>query len=119
MFTRGRGVHLGKALEQSAHSIGWNSDAIILDRESKHDIADALLLELGANHDGALFSKLDRVVGEIHQHLLQASRVALERDRNVWLDETQQLKLFAPGWLTQHVHGIVDQLSHVECDGLQ
>ncbi len=80
-------------LELSEHPfllLGRDADAGVADQEPDVVAARATLDQ---DADAALFGELDRVAGEVQQHLPQPRRIAQHAARHIVLDECRDLDL--------------------------
>ena len=73
---RGRGIRLGKRLEQKSLYLGCNADSRVDHGKFDQGAVGCLLAPSHMNHHLALLGKLERIADEIDEDLTQAAGVA-------------------------------------------
>src|SRR6185369_14401319 len=113
--SRGRRVDLREGVEHAVRLLGWDAQAGVPHLEPDHQVgAGAAAGQLGPDHHLALLGELDRVAGQVQQHLPQPARVTAQRHRYVWTHVAEQLQPLRPGRLGHHLDHILDELAQVE-----
>ena len=117
--TGGAGVALGEGLEQLPKGVATDADATVADGE--HQVRLALAVAAAADGQGhmALLGEFQGVAQQVHQHLLEACRVAQRAPRHAAFQADVQAQAFLQGLGGEQHQGVRGQLLEIELDFLQ
>ena len=129
----GRSINLCKSREQAIDLVRRDADASVVNRKFEHQflrrpalrrlVAFELLQIIGerrgAKHAAldahfAFVGELDRITGQVDQHLAQARDVARNERRHGWIHFVEEFQLFAARTPGHQIESIFDQPGHFE-----
>ena len=118
-LARQRVVGLAERLEQRAHVLAGQADAGVLHADAQLHAVFLFFFDHRAGDDGAFAGELDRVADQVGQDLLEAQRVAHQRQRRVAVDQAHQLQLLGMGGGGEDGQGVLQQVPQVERDAVE
>lgn len=118
-LARQRVVGLAEGLEQRAHVLAGQADTGVLHADAQLHAVLLFVLDHCPGHDGALAGELDRVADQVGEDLLQAQRVADQRQRRVAVHQAHQFQLFGMGGGCEDGQGVLQQVPKVERDAVE
>ncbi len=112
-------VRLTEGLEQRAQVLIGQADAGVLHADAQLGAIGIVVLDHGADGDGAFVGELDRVTDQIGQHLFEAQRIAQQRQRRVAIDQADQLQMLGVCSRGEDGQCVLDQITEVERDAVE